>query len=307
MARYIARRLFMAIPVLLGVSFLVFLIAEFVPGDPVRLMLWFAATPERIARLRAELHLDDPFLLRYGRFIWNVLHGDLGFTVRGHVPVLGEILARLPSTFKLTASSMAFAAVFGISMGVIAARNRGKAVEWIAMVSALVGISIPSFWAAILLIIVFAVRLKWFPVVSSGDGLKDLILPTFVLALGPAAVLARLTRSCMIEVLEEDYVRTARGKGLNEKTVMYRHILRNAFIPLITYVGMLFAELLGGTVFIESVFARPGLGRLAVTAISARDFPMVQGLVLFIAAFYVLLNLIVDILYTVIDPRIRLR
>jgi ABC-type dipeptide/oligopeptide/nickel transport system permease component len=269
-------------------------------------MLWFAATPERVANLRAELHLDDPLLIRYGRFLWNALHGDLGYTIRGHNPVLNEILARLPSTFYLTSAAMLFASIFGISMGVIAARNRGKLLDWSAMVTALIGISIPSFWAAIILIIIFGVKLRWLPVISSSNSFKDLLLPAFVLGLGPAAVLARLTRSSMLEVSEEDYVRTARGKGLVENKVLTRHVLRNALIPLITYIGLLFAELLGGTVFIEAVFARPGLGHLAVTAISARDFPLVQGLVLFIATFYVILNLIVDIFYTFIDPRIQL-
>jgi len=296
----------MAIPVLMGVSFLVFLISEFIPGDPVLLMLWFAATPERIAKLRAELNLDAPLLIRYGKFLWSALHGDLGYTIRGHNPVLNEILARLPSTIYLTSAAMLFASVFGISMGVVAARNRGKILDWTAMITALIGISIPSFWAAIILIIVFGVKLRWLPVISNGNSFKDLFLPAFVLGLGPAAVLARLTRSCMLEVSEEDYVRTARGKGLVESKVLTRHVLRNAFIPLVTYIGLLFAELLGGTVFIESVFARPGLGHLAVAAISARDFPLIQGLVLFIAVFYVIVNLFVDIFYTIIDPRIRL-
>jgi peptide/nickel transport system permease protein len=304
MITYIIRRLLLLIPVLLGVSFLVFAIAEITPGDPVVIMLGNRATPERIAALRSELHLDDPFLTRYGRFVWNAVHGDLGRSIRGQTPVLREILDRLPSTAELTIAAVIFSTLLGIPIGVIAARNRGKAVDGTTMFFALFGLSIPSFWLAIILIIIFGIQLKWISV-TGGEGIKDLILPAFTLGLEPAAVLARLTRSSVLEVLSEDYVRTAKGKGIQESVIQIRHVLRNALIPVITFLGLLFADLLGGTVFIESVFARPGLGRFAVNAISARDFPQVQGLVLFIASFYVLLNLGVDLLYGVIDPRIR--
>jgi len=304
MVNYIIRRLLLLIPVLLGVSFLTFAISEVTPGDPVVIMLGNRATPERIATLRAELHLDDPFLTRFGRFIWNAMHGDLGRSIRGQTPVLQEILERLPSTVELTVAAVLFSALVGIPTGVAAARFRGKALDRSAMVFALVGLSIPSIWLAIILIIVFGIQLKWVSV-TGGEGLKDLILPAFTLGIAPMAVLARLTRSSVLEVLGEDYVRTARSKGLKERVVQVRHILRNALIPIVTYLGLLFADLLSGTVFIESVFARPGLGRFAINAISARDFPQVQGLVLFIATFYVLLNLVVDLLYGLIDPRIR--
>jgi len=304
MVNYIIRRLLLLIPVLLGVSFLTFAISEVTPGDPVVIMLGNRATPERIATLRAELHLDDPFLTRFGRFIWNAMHGDLGRSIRGQTPVLQEILERLPSTVELTVAAVLFSALVGIPTGVAAARFRGKALDRSAMVFALVGLSIPSIWLAIILIIVFGIQLKWVSV-TGGEGLKDLILPAFTLGIAPMAVLARLTRSSVLEVLGEDYVRTARSKGLKERVVQVRHILRNALIPIVTYLGLLFADLLSGTVFIESVFARPGLGRFAINAISARDFPQVQGLVLFIATFYVLLNLVVDLLYGLIAPRIR--
>ncbi len=304
MVTYILRRILMLIPILIGVTFLVFAIAEVTPGDPVVIMLGTRATPERIATLRAELHLDDPFLLRFGRYIVNAVQGDLGRSIRGQTPVMQEILDRLPSTAQLAFAAVIFATLFGIPVGVIAAQSRGKLVDNAAMLTALVGLSIPSFWLAIILIIIFGINLKWISV-TGGEGVKDLILPAFTLGLAPAAVLARLTRSSVLEVKEEDYVRTAHGKGLKKRTIQIRHILRNALIPVITYLGMLFADLLGGTVFIESVFARPGLGRFAVNAISARDFPQVQGLVLFIATFYVVINLLVDLLYGVIDPRIR--
>ena len=294
----------MLIPVLLGVSFLTFAIAEVTPGDPVIIMLGNRATPERIEALREELHLNDPFFTRYARFVWNAAHGDLGRSIRGQTPVVDEIMDRLPSTLELTIAAVLFATIVGIPIGVIAAQNRGKLVDNAAMLFALVGLSIPNFWLAIILIIIFGIQLKWVSV-TGGEGLKDLILPAFTLGISPLAVIARLTRSSVLEVIEEDFVRTARGKGLKDIVVQYRHILRNAMIPVITYLGMLFAGLLGGTVFIESVFARPGLGRFAVNAISARDFPQVQGLVLFIASFYVVINLIVDLLYGVIDPRIR--
>ena len=305
MTNYIFHRLLLLIPVLVGVSFLVFLIAEITPGDPARIMLGIHATPEALASLREALHLNDPFFTRYGRFLWNALHGDLGQSLRGQTPVLEEILARLPSTLQLTVAALAFAIVSGVSIGLIAARNRGSLLDGSSMFVALVGLSIPPFWLAIILIIIFGIKLKWVNV-TGGTGLQDLILPAITLGLEPAAVFARLTRGSVLEVMKEDYVRTARSKGLKEPVIQFRHILRNALIPLVTYLGLLFADMLGGTVFIESVFARPGLGRFAINAISVRDFPQVQGVVLFVATFYVLLNLIVDLLYGLIDPRIRL-
>ena len=304
MTMYIARRLLMLIPVLLGVTFLTFAIAQVTPGDPVVLMLGNYATPERVAELRDQLGFNDPFWVQYGRYVWNVLHGDLGKSIRGQTPVLNEIIARFPSTFELTVSAMLFAITTGVAAGIIAATARSKWVNGVTMVTALVGLSIPSFWLAIILIIIFGINLNWVSV-TGGEGLKDLILPSFCLGIGPAAILARLTRSSILEVMREDYVRTARGKGLNEQVVTLRHILRNALIPVVTVIGMMFASLLGGTVFIESVFARSGLGRFAINAISARDYPQVQGIVLGGATIYVLFNLAVDLLYGFLDPRIR--
>lgn len=305
MGTYILRRLFLMIPVLLGVTLLVFMIAKLTPGDPVHLMLGFTATPERVALLREQLHLDDPVLVQYWRFVSGAIQGDLGTSFRTKYPVLKEILERLPNTLTLTVLATLFSGVVGITFGVIAAYNKGKFLDRLLMITALVGLSIPTFWLAILMILVFGVRLHWINP-AGGEGIRNLILPVICLAVWPTAVLARLTRASIMEVLSEDYVRTARGKGLQERLVMVRHVLRNSLIPLITYMGLLFADLLGGAVFIEAVFARSGIGRYIIGAIIARDFPQVQGTVVFIATGYVLLNLIVDLLYGVIDPRISL-
>jgi ABC-type dipeptide/oligopeptide/nickel transport system permease component len=304
MLMYTLRRLLMLIPILLGVTFLTFAIAQVTPGDPAVLALGNQATPERVAALRQQLGLNDPMLVQYGRYVWNALHGDLGRSIRGGTPVLTEILDRLPSTVELTVAAMLFAVVAGVGAGAIAASTRSKLIKNGTMISAIVGLSIPNFWLAILLIIVFGVNLKWVSV-TGGSGLKDLILPAFTLGIVPAAVLARLTRSNIEEVIREDYVRTARAKGLSWRRVTSIHVLRNALIPVVTVIGLQLAGLLAGAVFIENVFARPGLGRFAVNAIATRDYPQVQGTVLFAAAIYVVVNLIVDLLYAVLDPRIR--
>lgn len=304
MGLYLIRRLLMLIPVLLGVTFLTFAIIQLTPGDPVALMLGNYATPENIVELRAQLGLDDPLAVQYARYVWNVAHGDLGKSIRGQTPVMDEILARFPSTLQLTLVGMFLAIVGGVSAGIVSATAKNKYLDGATMAVALIGISIPSFWLAIILIIIFGIQLGWVSV-TGGEGIKDLILPSFCLALAPAAVLARLTRSSILEVVREDYVRTARAKGLREMVVTARHLLRNALIPVVTVMGLQFGGMLGGTVFIESVFARPGLGRFAVNAIAARDFPQIQGMVLFTATVYVLLNLGVDLLYGWLDPRIR--
>lgn len=304
MLMYTARRLLVLIPILLGVSFLTFAIAQVTPGDPVALMLGPTATPERIAQLREQLGFDDPFLVQYGRYVWNALHGDLGRSVRGQTPVLDEILARFPSTVELTVAAMLIATIGGVGAGVIAAISRQRGVPTVTMVTALIGLSIPNFWLAIVLILIFGVRLHWVSV-TGGEGFKDLILPALCLALAPAAVLARLTRSSILEVIRDDYVRTARAKGLGQRAVVLVHVLRNAMIPVVTVIGLQFAGMLGGAVFIENVFARSGIGRFAVSAIAARDYPQVQGVVLFTATIYVLFNLAVDLVYGWLDPRIR--
>lgn len=304
MAVYILRRFLMIIPVLLGVTFLTFAIIQIVPGDPVEMMLGPEATQDVVNRWREQLGLNDPLWVQYARYVWNAAHGDLGRSLRGQTSVLDEILRRFPSTLQLTLSGMLLAIPGGVGAGIVAAVSKRKRVDGLTMVIALAGISIPSFWLAIILVIVFGVHLKWVSVIG-GEGLKDLILPAFCLALGPAAVLARLTRSTILEVVREDYVQTARAKGLAEKTVNLRHVLRNALIPVVTVIGMQFGRMLTGTFFIEAVFARPGLGRFAIGAISERDYPQVQGMVLFTATVFVLVNLFIDVLYGFLDPRIR--
>lgn len=304
MLMYTLRRLLMLVPVLFGVTLLTFAIVQVTPGDPVVMMLGPHATPERIAEFREHFGLDDPILVQYGRYVWNAIHGDLGKSFRGQTPVMQEILDRLPSTIRLTFAAMLLAIPGGVIFGIVAATTRRKWVDNATMLAALVGLSIPNFYLAIILILVFGVILGWVST-TGGEGMKDLIMPAFTLALAPAAVLARLTRSSVLEIIREDYVRTARSKGLNWRAVTRVHILRNALIPVVTVIGLEFATMLGGTVFIENVFARPGLGRFAVNAIVARDYPQIQGIVLFAATIYVLLNLAVDLVYGFLDPRIR--
>ncbi|MGQ9599710.1 MAG: nickel ABC transporter permease [Anaerolineae bacterium] len=304
MALYVARRLLMLVPMLVGVSLLTFAILQVTPGDPAVLMLGQYATPQRIADLREELGLNDPLPLQYGRYVWRALHGDLGRSFRSQRPVIQEILDRFPSTLELTLAALLLSTVAGVATGVIAATARNRWVDGGIMAGALIGLSIPEFWLGIVLLIVFGIKLNLVPI-TGGSGLEALILPVITLALAPAAVLARLTRSSVLEVIREDYVRTAWAKGLGGRAVLMGHVLRNAFIPVVTVLGLEFAALLGGTVFIENVFARPGIGRLAVNSIAARDYPMVQGIVLFTAVVYALLNLAVDVLYAFLDPRIR--
>jgi peptide/nickel transport system permease protein len=301
---YTLRRLLMLVPVLFGVTLLTFTIIQLTPGDPVVLMLGAQATPERITEFREQLGLNDPIYVQYGRYVWNAMHGDLGKSFRGQTPVMREILDRLPSTIELTLAAMLLAVPVGVFLGVVAATTRRKWIDSVATLAALVGLSIPNFWLAILLILVFGVSLRWVSV-TGGEGMKDLILPAFTLALAPAAVLARLIRSSILEVLQADYVRTARAKGRQWRDVTLVHVLPNAMIPVVTVLGLELAAMLGGTVFVENVFARPGIGRFAVNAIVARDYPQIQGVVLFAAVVYALLNLAVDLFYGWLDPRIQ--
>ena len=304
MTTYIIRRLLMLIPVLLGVTLLTFSIAKLTPGDPARLMLGQHATPERIAEIRAELRLDDPVLVQYARFLWNAMHGDFGVSFRGQKPVMNSILSRFPSTAELAGAGLLLAVLTGIPLGMLAAWLNGSFIDRVIMFFSISLLSIPIFWLAILLLYVFGVWLKWVSV-TDNSGFSALLLPAVCMAIGPSAVLTRMTRSSILETLSEDYVRTARSKGLKEKTVMARHVLRNAMIPIITLLGLMLSGSLGGAVFIESVFARSGLGRFMIHAIAARDYPEVQGAVLFAATILVVINLLVDLLYAAIDPRIR--
>ena len=305
MNAYIARRIVGIIPVLLGASLLVFSMLELVPGDPVQLMLSeFQTTPEQIARLRSQLHLDDPLPVQFGRFVWNALHGDLGYSIRTRRPVTDEIADNFPSTLQLAIAGLIVAAALGVITGIVAAANQHSWLELGSMLLALIGVSMPSFWLGLLLIFLLSLRLRLLPATGGGD-LQHLILPAVTLGLGAAAIVARLTRSSMLEVLRQEYVTTARAKGLAEWLVITRHALKNALIPVVTIFGLQFGQLLAGTFVVETVFARPGLGRLIIDGILNKDFPMVQGVVLVVAVSYVLVNLVVDLLYAVLDPRIR--
>ncbi len=305
MLKYIFRRILLVIPVILGVILFTFLIAQITPGDPVKLMLGPMATPTEIEAMRQELGYNDPVIIQFFSYVGHVLQGDLGTSIQSNMPVLEEILSRFPYTIELTLSGISLAILLGLVTGSIAALGKSPLLRNSVIVFSLVFISIPIFWFAMLLISFFSVTLGWFAV--SGDvGLKALILPAITLAVGPAATISRLTYSSILDVSNEDFVRTARSKGVADFFVTTYHILRNAMVPVVTLVGLQFAGMLGGSVFVESIFSRPGIGSLAVTAISARDYPEVQGVVLFTATIYVLVNLFVDILYCVIDPRIRL-
>lgn len=303
MISYIIRRILWMIPVLLGVSFLTFAIGKVTPGDPAKLMLGNNATPERIEMLREELGLNEPLMTQFVNYIWNAMHGDFGRSYRGQTPVIEEILSRFPSSFELGIAAFIFSVMIGLPAGILAAKYHNKWLDNLISVLALGSISFPQFFLAIIVIIVFGLQLGWIPI-TGGEGLNDLIAPTFCMGVGSAAVLARLTRGSILEVSREDYIRTARAKGLRERIVQLRHLLRNAMIPIVTYLGLLFAGLISGAVFIESVFARPGLGRFAINAIGARDMPQIQGMVLLGATLFVFMNLVVDILYSIIDPRI---
>ena len=305
MTTYVIRRLLMLIPVLLAVSLLTFAIAKVTPGDPVVLMLGDYATPEQVTRLRLQLGLDDPVPVQYGRYLWNLLHGDLGISIRGQLPILPEITARIPSTIQLAVVATLIAVIIGVGAGIFAATHFGSLLDRLTMAVALFGLSLPSFWLAIVAIIVFGVNLRWVTVAGGAQGPAELFLASFCLAVAPAAVLARMTRSTILEVIHEDYVRTARAKGLGEWMTTLRHVLRNALIPVVTVIGLQFSGMLGGTVFIESVFARPGLGTYATSSIFNRDYPRVQAMVLLTATIFVLANVVVDVLYAWIDPRIR--
>jgi len=305
MSRFLLGRLAATIPVLLGVWFLVFMMLHLVPGDPVKIMLAdFQTSPQQIELLRSQLHLDDPLPTQFGRFVANAARGDLGLSIRSKRPVRTEIADNLGSTLQLAVAALLIAIVVGVALGMVAAVNQNGWLDFGPMLLALCGVSMPSFWLGLLMIFLFSLRLGWFPATGGGD-LKHLVLPALTLGLSASAIIARLTRSSMLEVLRQEYMTTARAKGLRETRVVLRHGFKNALIPVVTIFGLQFGSLMAGTVIVETVFARPGIGRLIVTAILAKDFPMVQGIVLLIATTYVIVNLIVDISYGVLDPRIR--
>ena len=304
MLKFTMKRLVYLVLVLVGVSFLVFLLLYMTPGDPVRMMLGESATPEAQAELRLELGLDDPFLVQYGRYIKNiVVHQDLGTSYSTRRPVLDEIMTVFPNTVKLATAAIIIAVILGTFLGIVSAVRQNSLLDNAVMVLALIGTSAPIFWIGILMIILFSVNLGWLP--PSGFGsFKQLIMPALALGMQSTAVVARMTRSSMLEVIRQDFVKTARAKGQKESVVIMKHVFRNALIPVITVVGLQFGTLLGGAMLTEVVFSIPGVGRLMIEAIQQRDFPIVQGSVLFVAACFSLVNLAVDLLYAVVDPKV---
>jgi peptide/nickel transport system permease protein len=307
MTTYILQRLVHAIPVLIGISIFSFLLIHLIPGDPVQI---FAGdkplTPERAEELRHAYGLDRPLVVQYVDYATRALHGDLGTALRSQRPVLDSILEVLPSTIQLTMAALVIATIVGVSLGITAAVSHGSWLDTGVMAIAMLGISTPVFYSSLLLILLFSFTLAWLPATGQG-GVERLIMPALALGMASAAVLARLVRSSMLEVLGQEYVTTARAKGLAPQLVVIRHALKNALIPAVTMLGLQLGALLGGAVVTETIFSRPGIGRLAVEAILSRDFPVVQGTVLVAASVYVLVNLAVDISYAVIDPRIRYR
>jgi peptide/nickel transport system permease protein len=329
---YIAKRLFHLTLILLGVSVLVFLMLRLIPGDPARLLLGEFATPEDLNRLRAQMGLDRSYPVQYGIYLANILQGDLGHSLRNGAPVAAEIGVRLAATLELAVAAMLIASLAGIAAGVVSAVRPYSAIDYGSMLMALIGVSMPIFWLGLMLMYLLAVLFPVMPMmgrIAMGsepdmvtglmlvdtllagepgdfiDALHHLVLPAFTLATVPMAIVARITRSSMLEVLNKDYVRTARAKGMSEAVVILRHALRNAFLPIVTVLGLNLGLLLGGAVLTETIFSWPGLGRYVVDSLMARDYAAVQGCILVFAALMAFINLIVDLIYVVLDPRIR--
>lgn len=314
MKTYVIRRLILLIPIVLGVATVSFILIHLIPGDPIQLMAGQRRqfTPEEKARIAESLGLNDPITVQYVRYMTNLLFkGDMGISITTRAPVTYEILQRLPDTLMLTVSSMLIVVLLAIPIGIISALKRGTWIDTLAMAGALFGVSIPAFWFGIMLMLIFGLYLGWLPTVGQGktptDYVLSLILPSVTLSMILLGLLTRIVRSSMLEVLNKDYVRTARAKGLATSGVVLRHALPNAAIPILTVITGQVANLLGGVVIIESVFGWPGIGRLAVSAVFQRDYLVVTGTVLVFSALVIVINLITDILYSVIDPRIRLQ
>jgi peptide/nickel transport system permease protein len=310
---YIGQKLWALLWVLAGISVVVFLVLRLTPGDPALILLGPIATQEDVDRLRAELGLNAPLYVQYAVWLWHVLRGDLGASITMHRPVLGEVFLKFRATALLTGAALLFSTAVGVTAGVLAGWKRNSALDRISMVLALLGVSVPVFWLGIVLIFVFSV---WLRVLPAGgmhapfgggpwDTLAHLVLPAVALGAASTGIVARITRSSMLEVIRQDYMRTAQAKGVPERRTLQRHGLKNALIPVVTVLGVQIGYLLSGAILTETVFSWPGVGTLLVTAILSRDFPMVQGGVLFVAALFVLVNLAVDLSYTYLDPRIR--
>lgn len=326
MTAYIIRRLLLFIPMALGIVTVTFGLLLLIPGDPAAVLLGQEATPEGIASLRQALGLDDPWYLRLGGYIGNLLQGDMGRSIFQSAPVADIILGRLGATVELAVVALLISVAIGVFLGVIAAIRQGSAIDAAAMLFAQLGISMPVYWLALLLMLGFAVQLGWLPAIGRGEPLVDALwmavrgnpaplwdslthiaLPALSLALNSAAIISRLVRTSMLEVLHEDFVRTAKAKGIRRRAVVWKHALRNALLPVVSVIGLRFGALLGGAILTETIFAWPGLGQLTISAISQRDVPLIQGIVLTFAMIYALITLTVDLLYAAVDPRIRLR
>lgn len=304
MYKYVIKRLLMLIPVIIGVSFLVFFIMSLSPGDTARTILGDDAPMEAVEALNQELGLNDPVIVRYARYMGDLLHGDLGNSYKSGRPVFDEVMSRFPDTLKLAFWGMVFAIVLSIPIGIISATRQYSLTDSISMIFALLGVATPNFWLGLMLIIAFSLHLHWFPSGGS-EGWKSLILPVITLGTGCMANITRTTRSSMLEVVRQDYIRTAKAKGVSGKAVIYRHALKNALIPVVTVIGLQFGSLLGGAVLTETVFSWPGVGTYLVNSIKAKDTPAVLGCVIIFSICFSIVNLGVDILYAYIDPRIK--
>ncbi len=305
MLQFVVKRLIAALPTLFLISVLVFSMLYLTPGDPAEIFLGeHRSTPELLAQVRHDMGLDRPVIVQYGDYMWKIVRGDFGRSLNSGQPVRREIFGRLPSTLQLTVAALVIATILGFGLGIVSAVRHNTAVDTAAMVVALLGVSMPVFWSSLLLIFLFSVRLHWFPAIGEG-GLSRLVLPSFALGLISASTLARLVRSSMLDVLGQDYVRTAVAKGLTSRRVVFFHALKNALIPTVTVLGIQFGQLLSGAVITETIFARRGIGKLYVDALLKKDFTTVQALTMLIAVGYVLINILVDMSYAVLDPRIR--
>ena len=305
MGNFLLRRLLLLIPVLWGVATLVFLLLHFIPGDPVDLMLGDSALGTDRETLRDQLGLNDPLIIQYLRYFGDLLQGDWGTSLFSKKPVFEEIMERVPATMELMLGAMVVTILVAMPLGLIAAVNKGTWIDQGAMIFSLLGVSIPNFWLGPMLILLFSIHFDLLPVNERG-GLEHLILPALTLGTSLASILARITRSSVVETLQAEYIRTARSKGISELRILFRHALRNALIPIVTVIGLQVGVLLSGAIITEAIFDWPGLGNLLISAINSRNYPLVQGCVLFIAGSYVMVNLVIDLLYAYLDPRIRL-
>ncbi len=305
MLRYTLKRIVGVIPTLIIVVTFVFFFVRMIPGDPARLVAGEQATLEDVESVRQQLGLNQPIPVQYVKYVTGLVKGDLGMSLRTKRPVLTEVSARYGNTMALTVASLVWSTIVGVLLGVWSGKNRGKWQDFTGMTLAVSGISLPNFWIGFLLIMLFAVKLRWLPTTGAGS-FKNLILPAITLGTSIAAIIARFTRSSIVEVLKEDYIRTARAKGLKEKTVTWGHAFRNSMISVVTVVGLQFGFLLGGSVVTEAVFAYPGLGQLLIESVNYRDYPAIQSLILIFSLQFIIINLIVDILYAILNPEIKL-